>query len=126
MKGLTKNDGDIIGFVFDCLYSGVIDKAELKEWAIHIVSKNDIDTIPSYIIDLMDFNGSLGTLYSIMGFSPGWKHTKKQGNALYGISVKRGRELYDAPVTSQEAVETLEQHPEIEERFRETFPFIDF
>ncbi|MFV8847336.1 hypothetical protein [Serratia fonticola] len=126
MKGLTKNDGDLIGFVFDCLYSGVIDKEELKEWAIHIVSKNDIDTIPSYIIDLMDFDGSLGALYSILGFSPGWRYTKKQGNALYGISEKRGRKLYDAPVTAQKAMEILEQHPEIEKRFRETFPFIDF
>lgn len=126
MKGLTREDHDIIGFVVDALFDHAIDVNELKEWAINVVTNNNVDELPMYIIDLMDYEGYAKDICKVIGFLPGWKHSKKQSIALYGIAVKRGHRLTDYDISDEEALKALQQHPEIEKRFRETFPFIDF
>ena len=134
MKGLTRENDDVIGFVVDALYERAIDIKELNDWAINIVINNNVDELTMYIIDLMDFDNYLKDIYEVIGFVPDWKHSKKQSIALYAIAIKRGRGYRltndditdDDHISDEEALNALQQHPEIEKRFRETFPFIDF
>ncbi len=126
MKGIKKGDSDEIGFVISCLYHGTIDENEIKEWALNIIKTYNIDDIPEYIFTLADACEIKRNLLKVMGFSASWKSSKNQSLALYGISAKRQKELYDAPVTSNDALKILVKHPEVERQFRTTFPFIDF
>lgn len=132
IKGLIRDDDALIGFVIDALYERAINISELRDWAIHIVVNNNVNDIPMYIIDLMDFSGYVKDIDKIIGFCPGLNCSKQQSRALYGIAVKRGRSLAgnittdDEIISDAEALQALKKHPEIERRFREAFPFIDF
>ena len=126
MRGLTREYSDIIGFVTKSLSYLAINRSEVSEWAIKMVVENDINELPYFLIDLMDFNDESPDLFKIIGFVPVWKHNKDQLKALYGIAIKRGKSQSDINITANEALTALEKNSEIEQRFRETFPFIDF
>lgn len=125
LDGLTKEDHDVIGFIIDALFSNAINKEELREWAMGIIRDNDVTDIPDYIFDLADFDEAGFHIYKVIGFVCDWKCTKSQSQALYGIALKRGKDLGEE-CTPKAALKALEKHPEVEQRFRETFPFIDF
>lgn len=125
LNGLIKGDSDTLGFVIASLYSGAIKNEDLRTWAIGIIRDNEVDDIPDYIFELADFNDRRTTLSKLIGFSYGWKSTKSQRNALYGIALKKGEDLGEECLPKV-ALEALKKHPEVEERFRETFPFIEF
>lgn len=125
LHGLTKDDHDVIGFVIDASFSNVIDKAEIREWATGIISDNDVSDIPDYIFYLVDFDEAGAHIYKLIGFFCDWKGSASQSKALYGIALKRGKDLGEA-CTPKAALKALEKHPEVEQRFRDTFPFIDF
>lgn len=125
LKGLTKGDSDTLGFVIASLYSGAINNEDLRKWAIEIIRDNEVDNIPGYIFELADFDDRRTALPRVIGFSYGWKSTKSQRNALYGIALKKGEDLGEECLPKV-ALEALKKHPEVEKRFRETFPFIDF
>lgn len=125
LDGISKGNADFLGFVIASLFSGAIGNEDLKEWATGIVKDHDVDDIPYYIYDLVEFNGRRTGLYELVGFSFGWKCTKSQSKALYGIALKRGESLGEE-CTPKAALQALEKHPEIEQRFRNAFSFIDF
>ncbi|MDX6839372.1 hypothetical protein [Hafnia paralvei] len=126
MIGLTKKNSGLIGFVNASFSYKAINQDELREWAIKTVSENDIDKLPMYIIDLMEFSGYPKDIYKAIGFNPHWEHSHEQLKALYGITIRRGGWLSDIKTTPSEALDALRKHPEIEKLFRETFPFIRF
>lgn len=125
LKSLTKGDSDTLGFVIASLYSGAINKEDLRAWAIGIIRDNEVDNIPGYIFELANFDDRRTVLPRIIGFSYGWKSTKFQHNALYGIALKQGKDLGEECLPKV-ALEALKKYSEVEERFRETFPFINF
>ena len=120
----TKKERDTIAFVLACLFSSAITKADLRQWAISIIDKLDAESTPSYIFDLVDFNGELKDIYKIIGFVPIWNCFHAEENSLYGISVIRGVGLYDAPLKPQEALLLLKENPHIFDSFVDVFPFI--
>lgn len=125
ITGLSKDSYDIIGFVIACLYSGAITDDDLKKWSENVIRDNDVSETPDYIFELVDFDGDRLNILNLIGFPFEWKASKSQKNALYGIALKRGEDLGD-DCTQSVAMKSLEKHPEVESRFRETFPFIDF
>ena len=125
ITGLSKDSYDVIGFVIACLYSGAITDDDLKKWSENVIRDNDVSETPDYIFELVDFDGDRLNILNIIGFPFEWKASKSQRNALYGIALKRGEDLGD-DCTQSVAMKSLEKHPEVELRFRETFPFIDF
>ncbi|MFP8733598.1 hypothetical protein [Klebsiella aerogenes] len=126
MIGFDRNNSDAIGFVYEALSCRAITRSDVKAWAIKMLLDNDVDELPMCIIDLMDFDENSQDLFKIIGFVPHWRGNKKQKIALYGVAVKKGRVLTDLGISSEEALSMLEKHPEIEKRFRETFPFINY
>lgn len=125
IAGLNKDNYDVIGFVIACLYSGAITDDDLKKWSENVIRDNDVSETPDYIFELVDFDGDRLNILNIIGFPFEWKASKSQRNALYGIAFKRGEDLGD-DCSQSVAMKSLEKHPEVELRFRETFPFINF
>ncbi len=125
LEGIIKGSTHILEFVMDALFSGAIKNEDLKEWATCIIRDNDVTDIPDYIFELSAFNGKRTDLLEVIGFSFDWKCTKSQSSALYGIALKRGKELGEE-CSPKVAMKALEKHPEVEKQFREVFPFIKF
>lgn len=123
MKGLEKNDSDLIAFVNACLFFQAIDKKEINDWATHIVATEK--DYPMYIVDLMAFNEAIFKVTNVIGFAPHWERTEDEEKALYGISYKRGINVYDSSVSKQQALDKLDENPLIEKKFRKVFPFIN-
>jgi hypothetical protein len=126
LEGFSPENSETIGFVVSCLFTSAIDVSELHDWCVYVIDHNDVKSIPSYLFDLMDFDQPLAHLYKAIGFVPVWRHTDEEANALYGIAIQRGRELFDPTVSRQSALALLKRSPSIIERFCQTFPFINF
>lgn len=124
--GLTRENGETIGFVLTSLLCSAIDLDELKEWCYHVIGQLEVGEPPGYLFDLAEHSGALAGIYKPLGFVPSWKHTDEDTSALYGIALRRGRTRYEWPVDREAALSTLAARPEIEARFRQTFPFITF
>ncbi len=124
--GLSRENSETIGFVLTSLLCSAIDLEELKEWCYHIIGELEAGEAPGYLFDLMEYKGVLAGIYKPLGFVPSWRHTDEDTNALYGIALKRGNARYEWPIAPEAALAALASRPQIEERFRKTFPFIDF
>lgn len=51
MLELAKDNDNTIGFVYDCLLTGVIDMEEINRWAEKVIGENEVDNLPNYIFD---------------------------------------------------------------------------
>ncbi|WP_421710315.1 hypothetical protein [Algihabitans sp.] len=121
---LEKNDCDDIGFVKACLVAGVIDFEEFKKWIYHVIENQN--EVPSYFWDILDLKNKFDFKpISIMGFIPYWEHDEGEGNALDGIGYRRKTDFSSDVVSREQATKSLEKNMHIEQRFRDTFPFID-
>lgn len=112
---------ELMAFVITCMFCGAISKEELNVWCAEALS---LDKAPAYIYDLMEFQDEIFKVYKVIGFVPYWEHSDIDEYALYGVAVRRGFEPYDMPLTPSEALAHLEASPDIENSFREVFPFI--
>lgn len=123
MKGLTKEDSARIGFVVDCVFSGALSMAELREWALGVYGEPGEP--PLYFLELIEFDQTANHLHRCLGFVPSGPFTERVGRAIWGIAAKRGRLPADCAITREHALEILARHPEVEECYRQEFPFID-
>lgn len=121
---LTKEDSYDIGFVKSSLIIGAITRDEFQEWLYKTIKENDVNELPSYIFNLIDFNDFLFKIVDIIGFSPNPGLTDYEYDAIYGIAIKRFGNLFDMPISKKAALKALDQHPSILKCFKETFPFI--
>lgn len=122
---IYKNDSEDFNFVLGCLYSQAIDLAEFRIWIERIIETTPVEDIPFYIFDLVDFDGYLYEISKIIGFVPDDYLSNDEKNSLYGIAFLRGADIYDPPVTRDEALKAVERNPNILERFKSLFPFIN-
>lgn len=122
---LTKDNCEDIGFVRVCLLAGVVSFDEFKQWLFWVVENEE--EVPSYFWDLIDLKEKFEFKpLKVMGFNPYWLHNDDEDDALDGIGYKR-RPDFRSDVTSRiDALQKLASNPHIEERFKTTFPFIDF
>ncbi|CAI8738121.1 DUF3969 family protein [Pseudomonas serbica] len=110
-----------LAFVITCLFHESIDTPEFKDWCVKISESKDA---PSFIYDLMAFDGPLFKIHQSIGYVPYWEHTKDDEYALYGIAVLRGTHPYDMPISSSEALKSLKKSSEIMDLFSKVFDFI--
>lgn len=123
VTGLTQEDEHTVGFVLSCYFTEAIDLAELRKWCEHVIITNEMQDIPQYMFDLVSID-SIGEICSIIGFSPSgvsWQ----EDEALYGIAFGRGRDVFDPPLGPAEAKRALQTRPDVLQRFRDVFPFIE-
>lgn len=122
---LTKNDNADISFASTALIAGVISFDEFKEW-LYLVIQND-DSCPSYVFDIIDLESKFDytlKMGEILGFIPSWELNDDEEKALDGIGYKRFSDFSSDLAPRQVALAALERNPQVEARFRETFPFI--
>ncbi|UXX90225.1 hypothetical protein NDM80_01150 [Neisseria gonorrhoeae] len=125
MWKIIKEDSDDLGFAIKCLFSQSIDLNEFKLWIEQVIRDMPIEDIPFYIFDLADFNGGIGDIDNIVGFVSSYSLSKSKKNALTGIAFLRGIDVYDPPVSKEKALKALKKHPEIYQKFRHFFPFVE-
>jgi hypothetical protein len=119
--GLEKNNSNRIGFVSACLFHQALELSELNKWA-EVSYENDL---PSYMLNLMEFDAPLFHLSKVIGFVPVWNRTSEEENALYGIAYSRREKLFDCPISKAEALKILGRNSHILDRFKQEFPFLE-
>ena len=124
---LKEDDDKDIAFAVSCLFCQCLNFDEFKAWLEKVIRESDVDDIPSYIFDLLDFDEHLADICSIIGFDPIWPFDDKAENALYGISYKRDIVIIeDFDLSRKESEELLNKYPEIGFYFRKLFDFISW
>ncbi|WP_077545506.1 hypothetical protein [Rodentibacter genomosp. 2] len=106
---LTLNNSEDIAFSKVCLIYDSIDLNEFKQWLYNLVRKSDIDDLPSYIFDLIEFDGFLSDLNQVIGFNPNTSLSLEEKNAIIGIAIKRFGSIFDMPISNKEALDALEK-----------------
>lgn len=124
MLKIYKDNSDDLGFVIGCLFSQAINLCEFRLWVDSVIEKLPADLIPNYMFDLAGFDGHLFEISKIIGFVSSSKLSNDEKVSLSAIAYLRGADVYDPPVTKEEALKALEKNPNILERFKSTFPFI--
>ena len=118
---LTKNDSHDLGFVRWCLACEAISKDEFRKWVLYVIE--EIDNPPSYIFDLIDFDGFLTDLNRLIPFTPDWSPTNQELAAISGITLSRGFSPYE-PVDEEACIQAISQCASIRDWFTQIFPFI--
>lgn len=118
-------DDELIGFVSACLISGAINSKELNLWAEDVLAKNSLSDIPDYILDLISFNAPSFKIYKIIGFVPNAKDLPEGSLEFSGLAALRGRLSSNTDVDIFQALSALHKRPDIVERFKQVFPFLD-
>ena len=129
---ILANKYKILGFLYSCLCNFTATEEEVLE-AIHILIANCTDDeMLEHYIDLLENDGTrlnlMAQFKKINHFKWLPSLTDSQDNALIGITSKRGVAVpYDYTQSYENDMKSaLDKHPEIEELFREVFPFIKF
>ncbi|MEN8237476.1 MAG: enterotoxin A family protein [Pseudomonadota bacterium] len=122
VDGLERNDDYLIGFVSEALISGAINIREAHQWIYNLISK--YDNLPTYIYDLPEAN-NWKEFDKIIGFHA-YNTSETEFDALSGIAFVRGNITDEEAISKKKALKALKGNPQLEKRFRETFPFIEF
>ena len=112
----------------DCLSIGAISVSEFKAWLEIVIRDNPIDDIPGYVFDILDSNNIKLDIYKILGFSLSTVLSKQERKAVYGIAYTRRPDYgagYDVSVSKLVALKALQSNPQILERFKKFFPFVE-
>lgn len=124
---LTKEDSDDLGFATECVTADALTFDEFKTWIYGIIEKSD--NYPAFLLDIAaideKFDFTLNTM-RVVGFEPHWRHSDAEYLAIDGIAYRRFPDHESDAAPRSKAIAALEQNPQIEKRFREMFPFIDW
>ena len=126
IKGIScREDSFLIGFVSYSQSLCAMTMEETHKWIYNLIKK--YDDLPSYMYCLPDAQTNK-EFDEIIGFSASPNVTEKEVNALIGISYKRGLSTEETEwnISKKSALKALEESPQLEKRFRETFPFIEW
>lgn len=112
-----------LGFVVNCLGIAVTIK-EAQEWVYYMIKKHD--NLPPYFYYLMEALDIRGFEEAI-GFRPYYKLTNDEYKAIMGLSYVRGISTEDGRfnISKKAALNAFKRNPQVIERFKEVFPFID-
>lgn len=121
---LTREDnGEDIGFAISCIYSQAIALDEFKYWIDYVILNSKVEDLPSYIWEIVDWDGKYN-IYKYIGFtSCGIKG--RLSDALTDIAIKRNMDIFE-PVSKKKALDALRKNPNLVKKFKDFFPFIKF
>ncbi len=125
MWKIEKEDCADLDFAISCLFSEAISLSEFKTWLAIVINEMPIEKIPLYIFDLIDFNDALANIDNVIGFVAPTQLSTQQKNALVGIAYLRKINVYDPPVSKEQALAALNKNPHVLDEFRRLFPFIE-
>jgi hypothetical protein len=123
---IYKEESSDLGLAIGCLLSEAINLNEFRQWVEICINYLNKDEIPLYMFDLLDFEDSLAKIHLVIGFVPSSGLSKTEKIALEGISYLRGIDIFDPMSTQEQSIEYLKNNPHVSEKFKLTFPFINF
>ena len=112
---IYKENSNDLGFVLSCFFSQAITMNEFKKWLDIVIMDTPTNELPNYFFDLVDFNQANFHLTNVIGFSP-----SNEGIAY----IRKVRPLIDMSVKEETALKALQNNPQILERFKKFFPFV--
>lgn len=99
---------------------------EFKYFLYFLIKNYEVDELPVFIWELIDLDEErISDIYQIIGFVPSSNLSDSERNAIYGITIKRFGSFFDMPISEKQAIQSLEQNPQILVRFKNMFPFIE-
>ncbi|HDR1022573.1 TPA: hypothetical protein QB352_001861 [Pasteurella multocida] len=125
MWKIYRNDHSDLNFALGCLYCDAISLSEFKKWIELVIINSDVELIPNYFYDLLDFQDHLFHMKRIFGFDIINDLSTIDEYSIYGISYLRKNKVYESPIDKESAILCLQKNPHILERFKKFFPFID-
>jgi len=117
------NDSFLIGYVETCIGSAITIE-EAHNWVYHMIEK--YDDLPPYMYYLMEAEDRVEFSESI-GFPSYPSLENDEYKALIGLSYVRKLTAEDGVfnISKKAAINALKRNPQVVERFKETFPFIE-
>jgi len=123
ISGLIQGDSHFIGFVDSCFSVGAITIQEMCDWVYYMIEQ--CDDLPPYMYYLMDAK-CCSSLHEIIGFRTNSGLNSKEIHSLIALSYCRfPEEEWDSNIPKGFAIGALKRNPQVVERFKETFPFIE-
>lgn len=126
MWKVSENDHSDLNFAVGCLYCDAISLSEFKKWVELVIETSDVDEIPYYMYDLLEFDKPLFHLSREIGFDLINDLSKEEEYSLYGIGFMRQHDIYESPIDKETAIIYTKRNIHILERFSKLFPFIYF
>lgn len=125
MWKVNKEEHSDLNFAIGCLYCNAISLDEFKKWLELVIQDMEVEHIPYYIYDLLDFDQPLFHISQTLGFGIINDLSKYDEEAIYSIAYLRGREVYDFNLSKDKAEVILNNNIGVKNRFNKFFPFIN-
>ena len=123
---IHKENSEDLGFAISCFFKGAITADEFKKWLEIVLMDTPTEELPNYFFDLIDFNQAQFHLTTVIGFSPSNDLSRYEKYAVEGIAyIRKVRSLIDMSVKEETALKALQNNPQILERFKKFFPFVE-
>ena len=121
---IYKENCEDLGFALACLDYQAITIEELKKWLDIVLMDTPTEELPNYFFNLVD--ADQGHFANDIGYTPGSNLSRYEKYALEGIAyIRKVRSLSDMVVKEEKALKSLQNNPQILERFKKFFPFVE-
>ena len=121
---IYKENSEDLGFVLMCLAYQAITIEELKKWLDIVLMDTPTEELPNYFFDLID--GDVFDIFKNMSYVPHDNLSRYEEYAVEGIAyIRKVRPLIDMVVKEETALKSLQNNPQILERFKKFFPFVE-
>ena len=120
---IYKENSEDLGFALMCLSYQSITIEELKKWLDIVLMDTPTEELPNYFFNLVD--ADQGHIGNDIGYAPSSNLSRYEKYALEGIAyIRKVRPLIDMVVKEEKALKSLQNNPQILERFKKFFPFV--
>ena len=121
---IYKENREDLGFALMCLSYQSITIEELKKWLDIVLMDTPTEELPNYFFNLVD--ADQGHIGNDIGYAPSSNLSRYEKYALEGIAyIRKVRPLIDMVVKEEKALKSLQNNPQILERFKKFFPFVE-
>ena len=121
---IYKENSEDLGFALMCLAYQAITIEELKKWLDIVLMDTPTEELPNYFFDLID--GDVFDIFKNMSYVPHSSLSRYEKYALEGIAyIRKVRSLSDMLAKEETALKSLQNNPQILERFKKFFPFVE-
>ena len=121
---IYKENSEDLGFALACLDYQAITIEELKKWLDIVLMDTPTEELPNYFFNLVDADQD--HIANDIGYTPCFNLSRYEKYALEGIAyIRKVRSLSDMVVKEETALKALKNNPQILERFKKFFPFVE-
>ncbi len=120
---IYKENSEDLGFAISCFFNRAITSDEFKRWLDIVLIDTPTEELPNYFFDLVD--GDVFDIFKNMSYVPHDNLSRYEEYAVEGIAyIRKIRSLTDMSVKEETALKALQNNPQILERFKKFFPFV--